>query len=426
MTLELQDMLKNEAVFNVSFFNFENSITAAYFADRNLNIIRANKNFKALFPDVEKFEGLNMLFLLDKLGLSQDRIDEYSTTLTKKTKVQIPDLKITVQGKVKTYSLLSTYTKNNSFSYLNGVQGQLIDRTAEYELHAQNQELLEKNKESNILLTEKSEKLETIANRLAKYLSPQVYQSIFSDKIIDGETYKRKNLTVFFSDIASFTDLSDTLEPERLAELINTYLSDMTEIAIRNGGTIDKFIGDAIMVFFGDPESNGEEMDALRCLKMAFEMQEKIKSISRIWQSKKGIPGGLNVRMGIATGYCTVGNFGSNQRLDYTALGSPVNMAARLQTICPLGEVLITQATANILSDKVKSEFFDDFNIKGFSKPVPVFKGISLEDIDAELETGLVHQSDSLELYVKKSSDIADVIRELRALEQEFSKKLSG
>lgn len=426
MTLELQDMLKNEAVFNVSFFNFENSITAAYFADRNLNIIRANKNFKALFPDVEKFEGLNMLFLLDKLGLSQDRIDEYSTTLTKKTKVQIPDLKITVQGKVKTYSLLSTYTKNNSFSYLNGVQGQLIDRTAEYELHAQNQELLEKNKESNILLTEKSEKLETIANRLAKYLSPQVYQSIFSDKIIDGETYKRKNLTVFFSDIASFTDLSDTLEPERLAELINTYLSDMTEIAIRNGGTIDKFIGDAIMVFFGDPESNGEEMDALRCLKMAFEMQEKIKSISRIWQSKKGIPGGLNVRMGIATGYCTVGNFGSNQRLDYTALGSPVNMAARLQTICPLGEVLITQATANILSDKVKSEFFDDFNIKGFSKPVPVYKGIALEDIDEELEAGLVHQSDSLELYIKKSSDIVDVIRELRELEQEFSKKLSS
>ena len=426
MTLKLQDMLQYEAVFDVSFFNFENSITAAYFADRDLNIVRANKNFKALFPTIEKFEGLNMLFLLDKLGLSQERIDEFSNTLTKETRVQIPDLKITVQSKVKTYSLLSTYTKNSSFSYLNGVQGQLIDRTSEYELHAQNQKLLDQNKESNALLTEKSEKLETIANRLAKYLSPQVYQSIFSDKIIDGQTYKRKNLTVFFSDIASFTDLSDTLEPERLAELINTYLSDMTEIAISNGGTIDKFIGDAIMVFFGDPDSSGEEMDALRCLKMAFEMQEKIKSISRVWASKKGIPGGLNVRMGIASGYCTVGNFGSNQRLDYTALGSPVNMAARLETICPLGEVLMTQATANILSDKVKSEFFDDFNIKGFSKPVPVYKGIRLENIDAELESGLVHQSDSLELYIKKSSDIADVIRELRALEQEFSKKLSG
>ena len=426
MDIKLQDMLQNEAVFDISFFNFENSITAAYFADRDLNIVRANKNFQALFPSIKKFEGLNMLFLLDKLGLPQERIDQFSSTLAKDSRVQIPDLKITLQGRVKTYSLLSTYTKNDSFAYLNGVQGQLIDRTAEYELHAQNQQLLEQNKESNILLTEKSEKLETIANRLAKYLSPQVYQSIFSDKIIDGETYKRKNLTVFFSDIASFTDLSDTLEPERLAELINTYLSDMTEIAINNGGTIDKFIGDAIMVFFGDPDSSGEEMDALRCLKMAFEMQEKIKSISRVWSSKKGIPTGLNVRMGIASGYCTVGNFGSNQRLDYTALGSPVNMAARLQTICPLGEVLMTQATANILSDKVKSEFFDDFNIKGFSKPVPVFKGISLEDIDAELETGLVHQSDSLELYVKKSSDIADVIRELRALEQEFSKKLSS
>ena len=426
MTLKLQDMLQNEAVFEVSFFNFENSITAAYFADRDLNIIRANKNFQALFPSIKKFEGLNMLFLLDKLGLSQERIDEFSRTLTKENRVQIPDLKITVQGKMKTYSLLSTYTKNENFSYLNGVQGQLIDRTAEYELHAQNQQLLEENKKSNTLLTEKSEKLETIANRLAKYLSPQVYQSIFSDKIIDGQTYKRKNLTVFFSDIASFTDLSDTLEPERLAELINTYLSDMTEIAISNGGTIDKFIGDAIMVFFGDPDSSGEEVDALRCLKMAFEMQEKIKSISRVWQSKKGIPGGLNVRMGIATGYCTVGNFGSNQRLDYTALGSPVNMAARLEAICPLGGVLMTQATANILSDKVKSEFFDDFNIKGFSKPVPVYKGIALQDIDEELETGLVHQSDSLELYIKKSSDIVAVIRELRELEQEFSKKLSG
>ena len=157
MTLELQDILQNDAVFDISFFNFENSITAAYFADRDLNIIRANKNLQSLFPNIEKFEGLNMLFLLDKLGLSQERIDEFSSTLSKENRVQIPDLKITVQGKVKTYSLLSTYTKNDSFSYLNGVQGQLIDRTAEYELHAQNQQLLEQNKESNILLIEKSE-----------------------------------------------------------------------------------------------------------------------------------------------------------------------------------------------------------------------------------------------------------------------------
>ena len=105
----------------------------------------------------------------------------------------------------------------------------------------------------------------------------------------------------------------------------------MTEIAIANGGTIDKFIGDAVMVFFGDPDSAGEEMDAFRCVKMALEMQQKIAQISRSWKSKKGISHGLNVRMGIATGYCTVGNFGSSQRLDYTVLGSPVNMAARLE-----------------------------------------------------------------------------------------------
>ena len=98
MTLELQDILQNDAVFDISFFNFENSITAAYFADRDLNIIRANKNFQSLFPNIKKFEGLNMLFLLDKLGLSQERIDEFSSTLSKENRVQIPDLKITVQG----------------------------------------------------------------------------------------------------------------------------------------------------------------------------------------------------------------------------------------------------------------------------------------------------------------------------------------
>ena len=105
----------------------------------------------------------------------------------------------------------------------------------------------------------------------------------------EDESYTRKNLTVFFSDIVSFTDISDTLEPEKLAHIINSYLSDMTEIAIPNWGTIDKFIADAVMVFFGDPDSAGEEMDAFRCVKMALEMQQKIAQISRSWKSKKGI-----------------------------------------------------------------------------------------------------------------------------------------
>ena len=166
--------------------------------------------------------------------------------------------------------------------------------------------------------------------RLAKYLSPQIYDSIFADHQDAMKMIARKNLTIIFSDIEQFTDLSDALEPERLASVINTYLSEMSAIAIECGGTIDKFIGDSVLVFFGDPESDGEEEDALKCIEMAIRMQKRVAELQRFWK-KHGVSNGMRVRMGINTGYCTVGNFGSELRLDYTVLGSPVNLAARLQ-----------------------------------------------------------------------------------------------
>ena len=117
--------------------------------------------------------------------------------------------------------------------------------------------------------------------------------------------------------------MSDTLEPELLAKLVNNYLSEMTNIAIEFGGTIDKFIGDAVMVFFGDPKSEGDRQDALNCTKMAIRMQQRVGELQDYWKNL-GIGEEIQVRMGISTGYCTVGDFGSQQRLDYTAFGSPV------------------------------------------------------------------------------------------------------
>ena len=424
MSATLEEMFNKDSILDVSFFNFENAITAAYFADAELNIVKANKNFKALFPNIKNIEGFNILALLGRLGVSDEQIEEFSNSLQRDKKVLIPQLKIKTSDAFKTFSFLATFTENGTFSYLNGVQGQLIDRTEEYRLHEQNQTLLAENETANQRLKEKSEKLESIANRLAKYLSPQVYETIFSDRMREDESYTRKNLTVFFSDIVSFTDISDTLEPEKLAHIINSYLSDMTEIAIANGGTIDKFIGDAVMVFFGDPDSAGEELDAFRCVKMALEMQQKIAQISRSWKSKKGISHGLNVRMGNATGYCTVGNFGSSQRLDYTVLGSPVNMAARLESLCPPGEVLLSNDTASLLNDRVKTAFFDDLKVKGFSKPVSTFKALALNDAADQAPTGLVHDSANIELYVKNPEDLESIIAELRHLEIEFSAQL--
>jgi PAS domain S-box-containing protein len=173
---------------------------------------------------------------------------------------------------------------------------------------------------ANKSLTEKTEQLEALSAKLAKYLSRQVYDSIFEGRTeVRVESY-RKELTVFFSDIQGFTDLTDRLEAEPLSELLNSYLSEMSRIADEHGGTIDKFIGDGIMIFFGDPETRGRKQDALACVRMALAMRERIHQLHDEWRAAVG-SADLHVRIGINTGYCTVGNFGSEDRLDYTIVG---------------------------------------------------------------------------------------------------------
>ena len=115
--------------------------------------------------------------------------------------------------------------------------------------------------------------------KLGKYLPPQIHKAIFSGKFDTGITTKRKKLTIFFSDIKNFTSSSEGLQPEDLTRYLNEYFSEMTDIALNYGATIDKYIGDAMMVFFGDPESKGEREDAGACIKMAIEMQKKIKKL---------------------------------------------------------------------------------------------------------------------------------------------------
>ena len=133
---------------------------------------------------------------------------------------------------------------------------------------------------------------------------------------------------------------------------MNAYLSEMSSIALEYGGTIDKFIGDAILIFFGDPETKGDVEDG-KCYRNVSKNAKRIKELQRTWK-KLGLADGLMVRMGISTGYCTVGNFGSDLRLDYTVLGSPVNLAARLQSMAKPGEIIIDENTQNLISQDVE------------------------------------------------------------------------
>jgi adenylate cyclase len=198
--------------------------------------------------------------------------------------------------------------------------------------HAEQQLLEEKERTEEVSsqVSEKNRMLEGQSSKLSKYLSPQLYRSIFSGSQTVEIASRRKKLTVFFSDIAGFTETTGNLESEELTDVLNHYLTEMSAIALEYGATIDKYIGDAMLLFFGDPESRGVREDAKACVRMALAMQRRMRELEYEWRSR-GLERPFRIRMGICTGFCTVGNFGTLDRMDYTIIGNEVNLAARLQ-----------------------------------------------------------------------------------------------
>ena len=193
---------------------------------------------------------------------------------------------------------------------------------------------------TQVELSEKNELLADLSSKLAKFLPPQLYNSIFTGTHATRVAAKRKKLTIFFSDIANFTETTDRLESEELTNLLNQYLTEMSKIAVSYGATIDKYMGDGIMGFFGDPASRGSKEDAIACVKMAIAMQRQMRELQLNWLDL-GSEKPFQLRIGVNTGFCTVGNFGSEDRMDYTIIGNEVNLAARLQSHAELGGILV-------------------------------------------------------------------------------------
>jgi len=214
---------------------------------------------------------------------------------------------------------------------------------------------------------------EMILGKLSKYFSPQVFSSIFTGELDVKIDTRRKNLTIFFSDIKGFTSLTEKLEPEQLTNLIADYLTEMTDIAMKYGGTVDKYIGDAIMIFFGDPDTRGIKIDAVSCVKMALEMLTRLSVIKKKWESQ-GISDNLSIRIGIHSDICTVGNFGSKDRLDYTVLGNGVNLASRLEGLAKPNTILISDSTYNIIKEEIDCTASEEVKVKGKLQPVKTYK----------------------------------------------------
>ena len=220
----------------------------------------------------------------------------------------------------------------------------------------------------------KTQQMEDVSGQLAKYLSPQIYESIFSGKQnVEVKSY-RKKITVFFSDIVNFTVISDKLESEELTALLNFYLNEMSQIALKHGATIDKYIGDAIMIFFGDPESFGIEEDARRCVAMAVEMQQRMAELWGYWSKHFGLKKDLEIRVGINTGYCTVGNFGSEDRLDYTVIGAAVNLASRLESAATPSGILVSEETYFQVKDYFSFDAPQQLELKGLERDVSAYE----------------------------------------------------
>ena len=225
-----------------------------------------------------------------------------------------------------------------------------------------------------------AEELKSLSLNLSRYVSPQIYKKVFDEQTSVQLNSVRKKLTVFFSDIVGFTQMTDELESEDLTDLLNVYLNAMATIAVRHGATIDKYIGDAVMIFFGDPDSSGTTQDAKKCIEMAIEMQEFISRNASDWVERHALNRDLEVRIGIGTGYCTVGNFGSDDRLDYTVLGKTVNLAARLESNARPGSILVSSETYKVTKGLFDFDDGHSYNLKGLQAQVKAYEVIIKEN----------------------------------------------
>ena len=236
------------------------------------------------------------------------------------------------------------------------------------------------------------------AYKLSRYLPPPVWQAINrgDDKHLQAE---RKRITVFFSDIKDFSQLSEEIEAEALTELLNHYLTEMSKIVAHYGGTIDKFMGDGIMALFGDSASKGVKDDATRCVAMAIAMKKKIKSMQQEWFNQ-GIKKPLQVRMGINTGYCTVGTFGTSNHLDYTVLGTQVNLASRLESAAEPDEILISHETWSLVKDTVMCRDKGEIQVKGFTMPVKVYQVADLRKEMGKNQSYFEDRAEGFSMYL--------------------------
>jgi adenylate cyclase len=248
-----------------------------------------------------------------------------------------------------------------------------------------------------------------IRSAFSKYVPPGVVDDLVADPSrlkLGGE---KRVLTILFSDLAGFTSMSETLPPEQLVSILNEYLAEMSDIVLDEGGTLDKYIGDAIMALWGAPARVDDH--ALRACRAAVRMQHRLDELNVSWRQSGHDWPELHMRIGINTGTPVVGNIGGQKRFDYTALGDAVNLAARLEPACKSYSVgtIIAEATRAGAGDAIVVRELDMLAVYGKADPVRVYELIGTSDEAASVERDemLQHYEAGLAAYRRRDFELA-------------------
>jgi class 3 adenylate cyclase len=222
-------------------------------------------------------------------------------------------------------------------------------------------------------LKELNERLGQAQVQISRYIDPNITDKIFKGEFTAELSHQRTKLTTFFSDIKDFTQFADSSDPEDVARLLNEYLGEMAQIVRAYGGTIPQFTGDAVFAIFGAPDSKGEREDALACVRMAMEMQQRMRVLREGWWNS-GIQFPFEIRCGINTGMANVGNYGSEGFMEYLAIGLSTNLASRLEQACEPGEIYLSHATWGLVKKEIACEEVGTIEVKGFHYPIQTYR----------------------------------------------------
>lgn len=220
------------------------------------------------------------------------------------------------------------------------------------------------------LLTQKLRGEEIIRHRLERYHSPAVVQQMMAMGDLSEARLLpiERDISILFADIVGFTPMSERLRPSQIAQLLNAFFEEMLQEVFAVGGTLDKFIGDCIMAFFGAPEPQPDHAE--RAVAAAKGMLERLQRLN----AKKVFLEPLQLRVAINSGKAVVGDVGSSQRVDYTALGATINLAARMETICPPGQCVISEATLSLLRRPQAFQPMGEHRFKGINRPIQIYQ----------------------------------------------------